>query len=125
MRRAASSGMTPDQFAQAVVEGGQVQMLVGEVARGKALAMVVESAKVTDSKGEVVDLADDEDEDGETVEASEARPRRPPTRKPRRPTRPPTRPDRRTVPRRGAGNCARNRPPAGGPDTAATAPSGR
>jgi trigger factor len=63
MRRAASSGMTPDQFAQAVVEGGQVQILVGEVARGKALAMVVESAKVTDSKGDVVDLSDEEDED--------------------------------------------------------------
>ena len=38
MRRAQSSGMSPDQFAQAVVEGGQVPMLVGEVARGKALA---------------------------------------------------------------------------------------
>jgi trigger factor len=69
MRRAASSGMTPDQFAQAVVEGGQVQILVGEVARGKALALVVESAKVTDSNGEEVDLSE-EDEDGETVEAS-------------------------------------------------------
>lgn len=42
MRRAASSGMSPDQFAQAVVEGGQVPLLVGEVARGKALALVVE-----------------------------------------------------------------------------------
>ena len=31
MRRAQSSGMSPDQFAQAVVEGGQVPMLVGEV----------------------------------------------------------------------------------------------
>ncbi len=70
MRRAASSGMSPDQFAQAVVEGGQVPMLVGEVARGKALAAVVETAKVTDSNGEAVDLDDDEDEDGETVEAS-------------------------------------------------------
>ncbi|MFI0719898.1 trigger factor [Streptomyces sp. NPDC021224] len=63
VRRAASSGMSPDQFAQAVVEGNQVQLLVGEVARGKALAVVVEAAKVTDSNGEVVDLADDEDED--------------------------------------------------------------
>lgn len=71
MRRAASSGMSPDQFAQAVVEGGQVPMLVGEVARGKALAVVVEAAKVTDTNGEVVDL-DDEDETevaAETVEA--------------------------------------------------------
>ncbi|MBT2393443.1 trigger factor [Streptomyces sp. ISL-1] len=69
MRRAASSGMSPDQFAQAVVEGGQVPMLVGEVARGKALAVVVEAAKVTDSNGEVIDLEDDEDE-AETVEGA-------------------------------------------------------
>ncbi|MFH8368928.1 trigger factor [Streptomyces sp. NPDC018031] len=70
VRRAQSSGMSPDQFAQAVVEGGQVPMLVGEVARGKALAVVVEAAKVTDSNGEVVDLEDDEDETAETVEAT-------------------------------------------------------
>ncbi|WP_405558442.1 trigger factor [Streptomyces canus] len=62
MRRAASSGMSPDQFAQAVVEGGQVPLLVGEVARGKALAVVVEAATVKDTNGEVVDLEDDEDE---------------------------------------------------------------
>lgn len=70
MRRAQSSGMSPDQFAQAVVEGGQVPMLVGEVARGKALAVVVEAAKVVDDKGETVDLEDD-DEAAETVEAVE------------------------------------------------------
>ncbi|MEU1313261.1 trigger factor [Streptomyces cinnamoneus] len=62
MRRAQSSGMSPDQFAQAVVEQGQVPMLVGEVARGKALATVVEAATVKDSEGQVVDLEDDEDE---------------------------------------------------------------
>ncbi|MFF1696043.1 trigger factor [Streptomyces sp. NPDC058257] len=71
MRRAQSSGMSPDQFAQAVVEGGQVPMLVGEVARGKALAVVVEAASVKDTNGEVVDL-DDEDETAETVEATES-----------------------------------------------------
>lgn len=71
VRRAASSGMSPDQFAQAVVEGGQVPLLVGEVARGKALAVVVEAAKVTDSNGEVVDLSD-EDEESSTEEADEA-----------------------------------------------------
>jgi trigger factor len=84
MRRAASSGMSPDQFAQAVVEGGQVPMLVGEVARGKALAVVVEAATVKDTNGELVDL-DDEDEDepeateaaaeaAEATEAGEAKP---------------------------------------------------
>ncbi len=74
MRRAATSGMTPDQFAQAVVEGGQVPVLVGEVARGKALAVVVEASKVVDTNGDEVDLSDDEeDEDasGETSEAAE------------------------------------------------------
>ncbi|QYX80046.1 trigger factor [Streptomyces akebiae] len=70
MRRAASSGMSPDQFAQAVVQNNQVQLLVGEVARGKALALVVESATVKDTNGEIVDLDDDEDE--ETTEATEA-----------------------------------------------------
>ncbi|MGW2292472.1 trigger factor [Streptomyces phaeochromogenes] len=80
MRRAASSGMSPDQFAQQVVEGGQVPMLVGEVARGKALAVVVEAATVKDTNGELVDLDDeDEDEDevsaeGSTEEASEEAP---------------------------------------------------
>ncbi|MFE5211722.1 trigger factor [Streptomyces sp. NPDC056600] len=75
MRRAASSGMSPDQFAQQVVQGNQVPMLVGEVARGKALASVVESATVKDTNGEVVDLSDDEDEvEGEaaTEETPEA-----------------------------------------------------
>ncbi|MFI8306918.1 trigger factor [Streptomyces sp. NPDC085927] len=70
MRRAASSGMSPDQFAQAVVEGGQVPLLVGEVARGKALAAVVEKAVVKDTNGEIIDL-DDEEED-ETAEAPAA-----------------------------------------------------
>ena len=73
LRRAAGSGMTPDQFAQQVVEGGQVPLLVGEVVRGKALAAVVESAKVVDTEGNVVDFdEEDEDEDGEetSVEAA-------------------------------------------------------
>ncbi|MDB1086717.1 trigger factor [Streptomyces sp. ACA25] len=73
MRRAQSSNMSPDQFAQAVVEGGQVPMLVGEVSRGKALATVVEAVKVTDTNGDTVDL-DDEDETAETVNASDGTP---------------------------------------------------
>ncbi|MEV0041720.1 trigger factor [Streptomyces sp. NPDC056909] len=75
MRRAQSSGMSPDEFAKAVVEGGQVPMLVGEVARGKALAVVVEAAKVTDTNGVLVDLSDEDEDDEaaagtETVEAA-------------------------------------------------------
>ena len=80
VRRAQSSGMSPDQFAKAVVEGNQVSMLVGEVSRGKALASVVEAVTVRDSNGEPVEL-DDETEEGaesasdavaEAVEANEA-----------------------------------------------------
>jgi len=71
MRRAASSGMSPDQFAQAVVQNNQVPLLVGEVARGKALAVVVEAATVKDTNGEIVDLEDEEeDEAAGTAEAS-------------------------------------------------------
>ncbi|MGW9025544.1 trigger factor [Streptomyces sp. NPDC055722] len=70
MRRAASSGMSPDQFAQAVVEGGQVPMLVGEVARGKALAVVVEAATVKDTNGEPVDLDDEDEDESEATEAA-------------------------------------------------------
>ncbi|MFD7611979.1 trigger factor [Streptomyces sp. NPDC059828] len=71
MRRAASSGMSPDQFAQAIVEGGQVPMLVGEVARGKALATVVEAATVKDTNGEIVDLGEDDDEAEASTEDAE------------------------------------------------------
>ncbi|WP_033217024.1 trigger factor [Kitasatospora phosalacinea] len=72
IRRAAGSGLTPDQFAQQVVQGGQVQLLVGEVARGKALALVVEAAKVTDTNGETVSFEDDEEETTEAAAAAAA-----------------------------------------------------
>ncbi|MFB7667971.1 trigger factor [Kitasatospora sp. NPDC056138] len=70
IRRAAGSGLTPDQFAQQVVQGGQVPLLVGEVARGKALAAVVEAATVKDTNGEVVSFDDAEDETEESAEAA-------------------------------------------------------
>ncbi|MDH6118775.1 trigger factor [Kitasatospora sp. GAS204B] len=69
IRRAAGSGLTPDQFAQQVVQGNQVPLLVGEVARGKALALVVEAALVKDTNGEEINF-DEEDETAETVKAS-------------------------------------------------------
>jgi trigger factor len=56
VRRASSSGVSPDQFAQQIIQGGQVPTLVSEVVRGKALALVLESAKVTDASGRTVDL---------------------------------------------------------------------
>jgi trigger factor len=57
VRSAARYGVGPDQFVQQVVQAGQVPMLVSEVVRGKALALVLEKAKVTDESGREVDLA--------------------------------------------------------------------
>ncbi len=50
-------GMTPDQFAQEIVNAGQVPAVVGEVVRAKALAVILERATVTDESGNAVDLA--------------------------------------------------------------------
>ncbi|MDQ1620652.1 MAG: trigger factor [Actinomycetota bacterium] len=56
IRTASRYGMGPDQFAQQIVQAGQVPALVGEVVRGKALALVLEQAKVVDESGREVDL---------------------------------------------------------------------
>jgi trigger factor len=53
---AAQYGMEPNEFAKAVEEAGQVPAMVGEVARRKALALVLEQATVTDASGRPVDL---------------------------------------------------------------------
>ncbi len=58
IRRASGSGMSPDQFAQSVVQSGQIPALVGEVRRGKALQQILEGAVVKDASGNVVDLAE-------------------------------------------------------------------
>jgi trigger factor len=46
-------------------------MLVGEVARGKALAVVVEAATVKDTNGEIVDLEDEDETETATEVAAE------------------------------------------------------
>ncbi len=51
-------GMDPNAFAQAIQEAGQIQAMVAEVGRRKALAVVLENATVTDASGTVVDLDD-------------------------------------------------------------------
>jgi trigger factor len=56
VRRAQQSGMQPEQFAQQVMQAGQLPLLVQEVIRGKALAVVVEGAEVKDGSGTVLDL---------------------------------------------------------------------
>jgi trigger factor len=49
-------GMDPNQFAQAIDQQGQIPAMVQEVARRKALATVLDDAKVTDSAGAEVEL---------------------------------------------------------------------
>jgi trigger factor len=55
---ASQYGMDPNQFAQLIDQSGQVPMMVSEVRRRKALAKVLELAKVTDTNGAEVDLSD-------------------------------------------------------------------
>ncbi len=56
IRQAPRYGMTPDAFAQALVEAGQVPAVMAEVVRAKALAKVLEDAVVVDTNGASVDL---------------------------------------------------------------------
>ncbi|HEY4577878.1 MAG TPA: trigger factor [Yaniella sp.] len=54
---ASQYGMDPNQFAQMLDQAGQVPMIMGEVRRRKALAAVLEEAKVVDTEGNEVDLS--------------------------------------------------------------------
>ncbi|MDQ6688639.1 MAG: trigger factor [Actinomycetota bacterium] len=56
-RRAQQSGQNPDEFVKHMVEHNHIPEMVGEVVRGKALALLVESAEVTDRSGNHVELA--------------------------------------------------------------------
>jgi trigger factor len=56
VRRAQQAGVQPDQYAQQAMQQGQVPELVGEVRRGKALALIVEAANVVDESGNEVEL---------------------------------------------------------------------
>jgi trigger factor len=56
VQQAPRYGMGPDQFAQALVEAGQVPMAIQDIRRAKALAVVLESATVVDADGNAVDL---------------------------------------------------------------------
>ncbi|WP_298251306.1 trigger factor [uncultured Arthrobacter sp.] len=70
-------GMEPNQFAQMLDQSGQVQMIVGEVRRRKALAKVLEYATVTDTTGAAIDLSEfvrgeDEEDATSIVDAADA-----------------------------------------------------
>jgi trigger factor len=56
VQQAPRYGMGPDQFAEMLVQSGQVPMAVQDIRRAKALGVVLESAKVVDTDGNEVDL---------------------------------------------------------------------
>ena len=56
MRRAQQSGQNPQEFMQHMIEHNHIPEMVSEVVRGKALALIVESATVTDASGNAVEL---------------------------------------------------------------------
>jgi trigger factor len=79
VRRAQQAGMAADRYAQEVVNAGQLGSLMSDILRGKALALVMERATITDASGRPVDLESlsapiDEDEEAilEEIEAAEA-----------------------------------------------------
>lgn len=50
-------GVKPEEFAQQMTEAGQVQAVVAEIRRNKALSVLLEAATITDASGRPVDLA--------------------------------------------------------------------
>ncbi len=87
-------GMDPSQFIQAISQGNQMGMILGEVTRNKALAVALSKANVVDKNGKAVDLSeftavDDEEvaevvgEAEEIVESAEAeeKPKKAPAKK--------------------------------------------
>jgi trigger factor len=56
VQQAPRYGMGPDQFAEMLVQSGQVPVAVQDIRRAKALGVVLESAKVVDTDGNEVDL---------------------------------------------------------------------
>jgi trigger factor len=78
---ASQYGMEPAEFIKVLDENGQIPAMIGEVARAKALALVLEQAEVVDSNGKKVDLSEftapatsDSDEFSQNVEASDFAP---------------------------------------------------
>jgi trigger factor len=79
VRRAQQSGMRADEFAQQLVSGGQLGALMADILRGKALAMVMERATITDASGNEIDLdaltaTDDASTDEAATDEAEAQP---------------------------------------------------
>jgi trigger factor len=74
---AAQYGMEPNEFIKILSENNQIGQMVGEVARNKALAIILGKAKVTDTEGNAVDLTSftavpgDDEATGEVVDSED------------------------------------------------------
>jgi len=55
---ASQYGMEPGEFIQVLDKNGQIPAMIGEVARAKALAIVLDKAEVVDSKGKKIDVSE-------------------------------------------------------------------
>jgi trigger factor len=50
--------MSPEEFMKVLTENNQIGSVVADVARNKALTILVERANVVDTKGKKIDLAE-------------------------------------------------------------------
>ncbi|KQR92997.1 MAG: trigger factor [Microbacterium ginsengisoli] len=57
VQSAAQYGMAPQDFIEALQQGGQLPLMIGEVARNKALAVALGRVNVVDTDGKPVDLS--------------------------------------------------------------------
>jgi trigger factor len=55
-RQAQQMGVAPERLAQQLTQNGQINFAAAEVLRGKAMNVIAEHVKVTDPKGEVIDI---------------------------------------------------------------------
>ncbi|TAJ47216.1 MAG: trigger factor [Herbiconiux sp.] len=58
VQSAAQYGMDPNEFVKILSESNQIPAMVAEVARNKALAIVLSKAKVVDTNGKAVDISE-------------------------------------------------------------------
>ncbi|MFT4281297.1 trigger factor [Microbacterium sp.] len=78
IQSAAQYGMAPQEFVDALQQNGQLPLMVGEVARNKALAIALGKVKVVDTNGKAVDLTgfiaveDEESSEGEEAQVADA-----------------------------------------------------
>ena len=76
IQSAGQYGMAPQEFIQAIQQGGQLPALMGDVARNKALGLVLSKVSVVDTAGNAVDVSDfvpsEEDEADEAADTEAA-----------------------------------------------------